>query len=606
MSTDITWGYLILSKGKKIGTYSLMQNTKVNDPNEGVTPLSVKDVTDLGWLDMNDATRVQTVTANTSVTLQPLRSPTGIVAAKVVPDANYPYSYFLIANHQRSANPYDGTYPADGLLIWQIHGAYGPDALDIECAVGLDPLADGFNKDHLDLYDYDPANFHGEGLASDFFNPSGQNQFTPWTNPNTDLPGNNPSPTYLAVTNITSNGNSMSFDVIYNFFSGIITVDSWWKDTPFINGNVTVNAGKTVTVIPGATAFLPDNYTFTLNPGATLYVDGTLRIETNTTITGGGSIIKRGSGEIKQTWSDLALASNNSRKLARDSNGNYHLVFESDGEICYEKLINGGTAIGEFRRISAGNGGNTYPCIAVRDNRVYVVWQRFDGANYDVHFRKSTDGGGAWSTIQQVGYDIAVSTVQPVIVSPATDKLTIAFRADASLRYRVSENDGSSWTSGAVPSTGTNDYSPSLAPTMTYWGSYRSALVWARTDGNGSIRYRYYKNGTDSTGWNSITKNLSQIVPGSYNSHKNPSIAPSGSPGDKRLHIVWEARSGTSGNSYVIIHRKATDWYTWSSVYSVTYYEEQQQPSVTGLHDDTAELLFKMVSQNSIYNWAHL
>lgn len=65
--------------------------------------------------------------------------------------------------------------------------------------------------------------------------------------------------------------------------------------------------------------------------------------------------------------------------------------------------------------------------------------------------------------------------------------------------------------------------------------------------------------------------------------------------------MVWEARSGTSGNYYVIIHRKATDWGTWPSVYSATYYEQQKLPSITGLHDDTAELLFKYATQNQIY-----
>ncbi|MCL4706063.1 hypothetical protein KJ068_12920 [bacterium] len=103
--------------GPNYGTYSLMQNNKVNEANEGVTPLSVKDVMDLGWLDVNDGTRVQTVTANASVTLQPLRSSSGIVAAKGLPDANNPNSYFLVANHQRSTNPYDGTYPADKVIL---------------------------------------------------------------------------------------------------------------------------------------------------------------------------------------------------------------------------------------------------------------------------------------------------------------------------------------------------------------------------------------------------------------------------------------------------------------------------------------------------------
>ena len=128
-------------------------------------------------------------------------------------------------------------------------------------------------------------------------------------------------------------------------------------------------------------------------------------------------------------------------------------------------------------------------------------------------------------------------------------------------------------------------------------------MVYAYNSGSTyTIYYHYYRNGPDSTeGWNSTRKNLSSIVPGSYNSHKKPSIAPSGTSGDKRLHVVWEARSGTSGNYYVIIHRKATDWGTWPSVYSATYYEQQQQPSVTGLANDTVELLFKYYTQNQIY-----
>lgn len=253
--------------GPNYGTYSLMQNNKVNEANEGVTPLSVKDVMDLGWLDVNDGTRVQTVTANASVTLQPLRSSSGIVAAKLLPDANDPYSYFLVANHQRSTNPYDGTYPDDGLLVWQISGI---SYTDIECGVGLDPITYGFNKDHLDLYDSDPANYHGEGLASDFFKPSSPNQFTQWSNPNTDLPGSSAFPTNLAVTNITSNGTIMTFDVVYNFASGAITVDSWWRNTNdnILNGLVTVNEGVTVTALPNAKVWF--------DPGSRLEVYGTL------------------------------------------------------------------------------------------------------------------------------------------------------------------------------------------------------------------------------------------------------------------------------------------------------------------------------------------
>jgi hypothetical protein len=594
----------LIDLDKNLGTYSLMQNRKVNDSNEGVTPLSVKDVTDLGWLDMNDATRVQTVTANTSVTLQSLRSPTGIVAAKILPDPNFPYIYFLIANHQRSTNVYDGTYPADGLLIWHIEGI---SYTDIECAVGTDPIANGFNKDHLDLPQADP-NYHGEGLASDFFIPSGQNQFTPWTNPNTDYSGSSSLPTNLAITNIASNSTSMSFDVIYNFFSGTITADSWWKNSQVVNGNVTVNSGKTVTLVSGVTTYLDGNFTLTINPGATLYVDGTLNIGRNMAITGGGSIVKGGSGQVLVTYSASALASNNSRKVARDANGNYHLVFETVGEVCYEKLINGGTAIGEFKRLSAGlaDGVKSNPAICVRDNNVFVVWQKNTGSSHDITFHKSTDGGATWpgGNRKVLATNVGANPPLPVIVSPAANQLMVVYRTASNLSYQTSSDDGNTWSAAtAVPSTGSNAAYPSMAVTSTYWGSARTALVNTNTSGNGTIYYRYYKNGPDSTGWASLLKNLSQIVPGSYTGHQKPSIAPSGTAGNKRLHVAWEATIASNGER-VIVHRKATDWVTWpTNEYSVLIFSlnQPQLPSITGLANDSAELLQQGFDLNNIY-----
>lgn len=250
-----------------IGCYSLMQNTKVNEPTEGAVPLSVLDVVNLGWLDMNDSTRVQTVTTDASVTLAPLRSQAGIVAAKI----QHPQlgEYFLVANQQRSTNVYDGTYPADGLLVWHVSGIN----FDIECAVGLDPtIYGGFNYDHLSLSPSD-SNFHGEGLSSDFFKPSGPDQFTPWTSTSTGFFGtHNGGGSNIAITGVTSSGTSVSFNAVFDFFSGTITADSWWDDlnASSFDGDVIVNAGATLTILPGI------DLGFTL--GSVLKIYGTLNV----------------------------------------------------------------------------------------------------------------------------------------------------------------------------------------------------------------------------------------------------------------------------------------------------------------------------------------
>jgi len=68
-----------------------------------------------------------------------------------------------------------------------------------------------------------------------------------------------------------------------------------------------------------------------------------------------------------------------------------------------------------------------------------------------------------------------------VITSPNTSKLTVVCRGSSNLQFKASSNDGSSWTSGGISLTGSTDYSPTLAPTTTYWASDRTALVYANT-----------------------------------------------------------------------------------------------------------------------------
>jgi hypothetical protein len=306
-----------------------------------------------------------------------------------------------------------------------------------------------------------------------------------------------------------------------NIYAGNLT----WGDETLESS--TILDGDTY-ILPQKTLSLVNGFTLTINPGVTLYVQGTLSLASNVTISGGGTVVIQGSGKILASNSAEATAFNNSRKIARDASGNYHVVFETEGEICYEKLTSS-TALSKFQRLSSGNGNNKYPCIAERGGKLYVVWQRYDGSSYDVYFRKSTDGGASWATAAELASNTGNLPAVPAIISPATSTLMVVYRNRATnkLKYKVSTNDGSSWTTGDAPFTGTYNNYPTLAATTSHWGSPRSALVFESA--SNSIHYRYYRH--DSTNWAVTTTNLAQIVPGSYNSHQKPSIAPSGTSG---------------------------------------------------------------------------
>jgi len=100
-----------------------------------------------------------------------------------------------------------------------------------------------------------------------------------------------------------------------------------------------------------------------------------------------------------KSQSPTATAYNSGRRLVRDSSGNYHLVFESGGEIFYRKQVGNNWQVPI--RLSNGNDGNRYPSIAGTSSKQFVVWQRYAGIvngkhRYEIWLAKNL--GSSWST----------------------------------------------------------------------------------------------------------------------------------------------------------------------------------------------------------------
>jgi len=69
-----------------------------------------------------------------------------------------------------------------------------------------------------------------------------------------------------------------------------------------------------------------------------------------------------------------ATAGNGQRKLARESNGTYHQVFETNQEIWYARKTTTDTEWNNYQRLNSGTvSGNSSPSIAERGGKVYVA-----------------------------------------------------------------------------------------------------------------------------------------------------------------------------------------------------------------------------------------
>ena len=297
-----------------------------------------------------------------------------------------------------------------------------------------------------------------------------------------------------------------------------------------------------------------------------------------------------------------ATGHNSGRRLVRDSSGDYHLVFHSSGEIFYRKII-GGTTWQSANQLSSGNGYNKYPSITARDSKVYVTWQRQNGSNRDIWFHRSDDGGATWPAGNRstIITGVGSSDPLPVIASPSTNNVVVAYRKSNYLESKHSSNNGSSWATSdtmRVNTTTLSSPSISLVAKLPYGGADTPAIVYGSS--NKHMYYRYFDSATSS--WAGQTK-ISGVVPGATQTHQTPSLSPEGS-GYTVVHVAWHETSGSGPTQNTIIYRKSMAYNNWSTTpndYTRIYYQEQQRPTITALASNKVDIVYQQKNYNQIY-----
>ena len=281
-----------------------------------------------------------------------------------------------------------------------------------------------------------------------------------------------------------------------------------------------------------------------------------------------------------KSQSSLATAYNNGRRLIKDDNNCYHLVYESGGEIFYRRSNPGGSSWEWSLHLSTGNGENKFPAISGTSENQFVVWQRYAGLNngqhqYDTYFTEIYFPHAFTKKNPELS-NLNFSTQQnplPVISYKTRNggyRLLICARRNNGIGFCYSDDYGVSWSPLAnVPSTSSSHRNPSLS-----MGPTAPASTVYLTYDNGSNIYL----STYTTTWGSYEL----ITYGtSYLNNKNASVeADNGNPVGK--NVAWEAKKKTN-NKYVILHKKntTTNWNFTPKLFEPAGSEKYYQPSLT-------------------------
>jgi len=267
---------------------------------------------------------------------------------------------------------------------------------------------------------------------------------------------------------------------------------------------------------------------------------------------GNSEIYYKRSKDGGATWSAIqnlssTLGGSMCPAVAIGSGDNVHIVWQDstpgDWEIHYKRSTDGGTTWGGARRLTWTDGESLNPAIASGDN-VHIVWEDEAPGNYEIYYKRSTDGGTTWGEAKRLTWTSAGSFA-PATAMGTSGQVHVAWSDDATgndeIYYRRSTDGGATWN-GARRLTWTTG--GSFAPAIAVDSSGQIHIAWHDDTSLGNEIY-YKRSADGGAAWSKIDR-----LTFNSGASENPAWAVDSAD---TLHLVWQ--DATPGN-YEIYYMK--------------------------------------------------
>jgi hypothetical protein len=236
-------------------------------------------------------------------------------------------------------------------------------------------------------------------------------------------------------------------------------------------------------------------------------------------------------------------------------------------EIYFKRSIDGGINWASDFRLTNNNATSDYPSICINGPVIHVVWEDERDLNYEIYYKRSTDGGNSWGTDTRLTTVAGQSNLPSCAVYGQTVHVVWEEYRDGNseIYYKRSSDGGTSW---GADTRLTNNTLFSWNPSVSVSGS-NVYVVW--TDSRDNNFETYFKRSTDGgLTWGTDTR-LSNNIWGSY----SPCAAVSGS----NIYVAW---SDNRDGNYEIYCRISSDGgSTWGAEARLTNASgDSQNPSV--------------------------
>jgi hypothetical protein len=284
-----------------------------------------------------------------------------------------------------------------------------------------------------------------------------------------------------------------------------------------------------------------------------------------------------------QWQSDVRLTNNSAISYTSNNNawcvtvnGNVvHVVWcdnrDMNFEIYYKRSTDAGVNWGADTRLTNNFAESRYPSIVASGSVVHVVWQEYRDGNSEIYYKRSTDGGLSWGTDTQLTNDTASSEIPSVAVSGSVVHVVWKDNRDGNFEiyYKRSTDGGLIW---GADTRLTNNTASSGFTSVAASGSVVHVVWQDNRDGNWEI---YYKRSTDGgVSWGADTR-----LTNNPSNSELPSIAVYGSA----VYVVWEDfRDGNSEIYYKRSTDTGISWGADTRLTNNTAFSEYSSVSLSG------------------------
>ncbi len=321
------------------------------------------------------------------------------------------------------------------------------------------------------------------------------------------------------------------------FLLGVNTIYSQWQpDVRLTNNAATSNSyGKNIAV-SGTTIHVvwDDNrdgnyeiyYKRSTDAGLSWSADDRI---TNQSATSDQPTISASGSNVLITWSD-----------------------ERDGfwAVYYKQSTDNGASWGAHTRVTSVNSVQGYPVSAYNGNVIHIVWEDERDGNTEIYYKRSANNGNNWGSDLRITNQ-ADESYNPDIACPNLLYTHIVWRdyrdGNWEVYYKRSTDGGVNWGS---PVRLTNNVTDSYSPVVTASGTSIFTAWYDNRDGNYEI---YLKRSTDNgANWEADSR-----ITNEPNFSTSPSIFSSAGSFGQYVHIAWQ--DNRDGN-WEIYYKSSSDY----------------------------------------------